>query len=165
MTFLSGQYKCVQQVISFLPRRPNAAGTRAVLWKRRKKAKPKHSVHSPSKHPEVNSRTDYASPPAGSQRTTRRTRGFSKQKLLSVQDGRGCLPSAQNTRNWGRPPPAPDRVGTQAGRQDTRCRSHTGPGRGQRQPALIDTRLVQTHSRDSCSSSCENRNQRSKAPL
>lgn len=62
-------------------------------------------------------------------------------------------------------PTASPRVGTQAGRQDTRCRSHTGPGRGQRQPALIDTHLVQTHSRDSCSSSCENRNQRSKAPL
>lgn len=74
-------------------------------------------------------------------------------------------PSAQNTRNWGRPPPAPYRVGTQAGRQDTQCVSRMGPGRGQCQPALIDTRLVQTHSRDSCSSSCENRNQRSKAPL
>lgn len=77
---------------------------------------PQGHVHS--KHPEVNSHTDYVSP-LRDLRTTRRTCGFSKQKLLSVQVRRGCLPSTQNTRNWGRPPPAPDRVGTQAGRQDT----------------------------------------------
>lgn len=143
VTFLSGQQKCAQQVIRFLPRRPNTAGTRAVLWKRRKKAKPKRSVHSPRASCTRNTQKSTATP------TTPATCGISEDHTTDTWISKTETP--QCSRQERLPPLRPKHEKLGAPTASPRHSGHTGrlaghteqephgARAGPAQPALIDT--------------------------